>query len=89
MKSAYVLKEPAGIKAGVKKSKVTVSFKKEKQASGYEIFRAAKKNGKYKKAASLKSVKKVFTQKKGTYYYKVRAYKQAGKKKPILGIAKS
>lgn len=89
VKSVYVLKAPAGIKAGVKKSKVTVSFKKEKQASGYEIFRSAKKNGKYKKAASLKSVKKVFTQKKGTYYYKVRAYKQAGKKKVYTGYSKT
>ena len=85
---AYILKAPASLKAVAKKSgkkrNVTVSFKKAKSASGYEIYRATKKNGKYKRVVTLnsKTVKKVFKNvKKGTYYYKVRAYKLNGKKK--------
>ena len=87
--SVYILKTPAKVKATVKKSgkkkNVTISFGKAKNASGYEIYRATKKKGKYKKVATLKkykTVKKVFKGvKKGTYYYKVKAYKLNGKKK--------
>ncbi len=87
--SVYILKAPAKVKATVKKSgkkkNVTISFGKAKNASGYEIYRATKKKGKYKKVATLKkykTVKKVFKGvKKGTYYYKVKAYKLNGKKK--------
>lgn len=90
--SAYIVKAPTGIKAKVKRRTVTVSFKKAAKASGYEIYRAAKKKGKYKKAAELKSakkVKKIFTKmKKGTYYYKVRAYKKVSGKKVYTSCSK-
>ena len=83
--SAYMVKTPASVKAAVKKRTITVSFRRAEKASGYEIYRATKKNGTYKKAADLKSaklVKKVFRNvKKGTYYYKVRAYRTVNKKK--------
>ncbi len=82
--SAYIVKAPAGVKAAVKNKTVTVSFKKSDKASGYVIYRAAKKNGKYTKVATLKSgktVKKAFKKmKKGTYYYRVRAYRTVSKK---------
>ena len=63
-----------------KKKKVTLKWKKNSKATGYEIYRATKKNGKYKKIKTIKKASVVkFTDskvKKGkTYYYKVRAYK--------------
>lgn len=92
--SVYILKAPAKVKASVKRSgkkrNVTVSFGKVKGASGYEIYRATKQKGKYKKVATLKSktVKKVFKNvKKGTYFYKVRAYKLNGKKKAYTAFS--
>ena len=63
-----------------KKKKATLTWKKNSKATGYEIYRATKKNGKYKKIKTIKKASVVkFTDskvKKGkTYYYKVRAYK--------------
>ncbi|MCI9447373.1 MAG: hypothetical protein HFH36_08265 [Lachnospiraceae bacterium] len=89
--STSILKAPAKLKATVKKAgkkkNVTLSFGKVKGASGYEIYKATKKNGKYKKVATLnkgKTVKKVFKNaKKGTCFYKVKAYKQISKKKKV------
>ena len=89
IKSVYVLKAPVSVKAKASKKTVTVSFKKDTKASGYTIYRAAKKNGKYKKVATLKSaktVKKRFTNmKKGTYYYKVKAYRKVSGKAVYTG----
>lgn len=91
--SAYKLKTPAKVKAKAKKRTVTVSYGKESKASGYEIYRATKKKGKFKKVATIKkakTTKKVFKKmKKGTYYYKVRAYKSAGKKKIYTAYSKT
>ncbi len=91
--SAYKLKTPAKVKAKAKKRVVTVSYSKESKASGYEIYRATKKKGKFKKVATIKkakTTKKVFKKmKKGTYYYKVRAYKSAGKKKIYTAYSKT
>ncbi len=91
--SAYKLKTPAKVKAKAKKRTVTVSYSKESKASGYEIYRATKKKGKFKKVATIKkakTTKKVFKKlKKGTYYYKVRAYKSAGKKKIYTAYSKT
>lgn len=91
--SAYKLKTPARVKAKAKKRTVTVSYSKESKASGYEIYRATKKKGKFKKVATIKkakTTKKVFKKlKKGTYYYKVRAYKSAGKKKIYTAYSKT
>ena len=89
---AATIAGPAGIKAKAKGKTITVSFKKMKKISGYEIYRATKKNGKYKKAATLKSyktVKKSFTMKKGTYFFKVRAYKQVSGKKYYTDYSKA
>ena len=63
-----------------KKKKATLKWKKNSKATGYEIYRATKQNGKYKKIKKIKKASVVkFTDskvKKGrTYYYKVRAYK--------------
>lgn len=64
------------------KKKVTLKWKKVKTANGYEIYRATKKNGRYKKVKTITKASAVrFTDKKvkkgKTYYYKVRAYKKA------------
>lgn len=91
--SAYKLKAPAKIKAKANKRNVTISYGKVTKASGYEIFRSTKKKGKFKKVATIKkakTTKKTFkNMKKGTYYFKVRAYKTSGKKKIYTGYSKT
>lgn len=91
--SAYKLKTPAKVKAKAKKRTVTVSYGKVANAKGYEIFRSSKKNGKFKKVATIKkakTTKKTFKKmKKGTYYFKVRAYKTSGKKKIYTDYSKT
>lgn len=69
-----------------------ISWKKAKRAKGYQIYRATKKNGKYKKVKTIKKAKTVsWTNKKLTtgtrYYYKVRAYK--GSRKGSFSTKKS
>ena len=72
------------VAAGQKK--VTISWTPISGAaiSGYKIYRATKKNGKYKLVATVKGKKKsqkTVNQKLGkTYYYKVRAYDTASSK---------
>lgn len=66
------------VKAG--KAKATLTWKKSSKADGYIIYRATKKNGKYKQIKVIKSWKKAtFTDKKvkskKTYYYKICPYK--------------
>lgn len=66
------------VKAG--KAKATLTWKKSSKADGYIIYRATKKNGKYKQIKVIKSWKKTsFTDKKvkskKTYYYKICSYK--------------
>lgn len=91
--SAYALSTPGSVKAKVKGRTVTVSFKKVSKASGYEIYRATKSNGKYKIAATLKSSKTVTKSfkkmKKGKYYFKVRAYKTVNGKKVYTDYSKT
>lgn len=72
------------VKNSAKKT-AKLSFKKTNGANGYVIYRATKKNGKYKAITTLKKASAVtYTNKKlkknSTYYYKVRAYKKVGKK---------
>lgn len=75
--------------SSVKNSKsktVTVKWKKVSGASGYEIYSATSKNGKYKKVATVKkgrttSYKNTKLKKGTTYYYKVRAYRTVNGKK--------
>lgn len=73
------------IKVKGDKKKITVTWKKNSAASGYEIYYSKKKNGKYKALGTVKSNSATkFTKgklKKGTYYVKMRPYLlQNGKK---------
>ena len=66
--------------------KIKLKWKKVSGASGYEVYCATKKNGSYKKVATIKKGKTVkYTTSRLTknkrYYYKVRAYRVVGKKK--------
>ena len=72
-------------KAGTRK--VTVSWSKVSGASGYFVYRAATRTGKYVKVKSTSSTSWTNTRlKKGRYYYyKVRAYRVVSGKK-IFGV---
>lgn len=64
--------------------KVQLTWKKVKTATGYEVYQATKKNGKYKKVKTIKKNKvvtcKTKSLKKKTYFFKVRTYRKvAGK----------
>lgn len=80
-------KKPSGTSAkAMSGKKIKVTWKKVSSASGYEVYRATKKNGAYKKVKTITNKKTVsFTDKslkKGkNYYYKVRAYRLIGGKK--------
>lgn len=63
----------------------TITWKKVNKATGYKIYRATSKNGKYTRIKTIKNVNTLkFTDKglKGgkSYYYKVRAYRKNGAK---------
>ena len=78
--------KPSSIKLYKKSKAVKVKWSRVKGASGYQVYMAAKKNGKYKNVKNIKSAKTtVYTKtklKKGKkYYFKVRAYKTVGKNK--------
>ena len=84
VKKVTVKKQTAKVKAG--KKKLTVTWKKDKNVSGYQIKIATKKNFKGAKTYTVKSyktykkvIKKLKAKKK--YFVKVRAYKTAGKSK--------
>lgn len=83
-KKVTVKKQAAKVKAG--KKKLTVTWKKDKNVSGYQIKIATKKNFKGAKTYTVKSyktykkvIKKLKAKKK--YFVKVRAYKTVGKSK--------
>ena len=68
------------------KKKVTIKWKKVNDASGYEIYRATSKNGKYTKAKTITKSSTISCTdsnlaSKKNYYYKVRAYKTINGKK--------
>lgn len=74
------------VKASAGSKRVKLSWKKASGVTGYEIYRATKKNGKYKKVKSIgKAAANNYTDKKlkakKTYYYKIRAYKTVSGKK--------
>ena len=89
--SVTVTAKPVLKKAAVKakktgKRKAVIRWNKIAGAKGYEVFRAAKKKGKYKKIKTIKKNKTVkFTNKKlkkgKRYYFKVRGYKVINGKK--------
>ncbi|MBQ4529872.1 MAG: type I pullulanase [Lachnospiraceae bacterium] len=69
-----------------KNTKAKITWKKQKNVSGYVVYQATSKNGKYKSIAIVKGASKVsYTTKKlasnKKYYYKVRAYKTVKGKK--------
>ena len=71
------------VKTTTKSKACRISWKKVSGASGYQVYMANSKNGKYKK---IGDTKKLNLTKKGlkkgkTYYFKVRAYKTLNKKK--------
>ena len=82
-----ILKKVSKIKLqNLKKRKVRIAWKKVKNADGYQVYRATKKNGKYKLVKVVKGNKKVsYTntklKKNKKYYYKVRAYRTVKGKK--------
>lgn len=72
-----VLKKTSSISASATKSQVKLKWKKVSGAAKYQIYRSTKKNGTYKKIATVKSsvlsYKDKSVSKNKTYYYKVRA----------------
>lgn len=74
---------PVKLKVTAGKKKATVKWKKASGVSGYQVYRATKKKGKYKKVKTLAKTRFVNKKlKRGkTYYYKVRAYKNVNGKK--------
>lgn len=87
VKSTSKPKKVAGVKAKAGKKQMTVSWKSDKSAKGYQITYS--QNKKFKKGTKNVAITKNNTTKKTikklkakkTYYVKVRAYKQAGNKK--------
>lgn len=80
-----VLAKTALKKAKKSGNKVQLTWKKVKAATGYEVYQATKKNGKYKKVKTVKKNKVVTCKTKAlkakkTYFFKVRTYRKvAGK----------
>lgn len=66
-------------------TEIKVTIKKLRGADGYKVYRATKKNGKYKAVKTFGKAKGSFIDKKlkasTKYYYKVKAYKKVGSKK--------
>ena len=71
---------PVSINASVNKNKVTLTWSKVNDVTGYEIYYRKGKQGIYKKLTSTVKTKYTYKKlKKGTmYYFKVRAYKVSG-----------
>ena len=79
--TAYKAKVKLNSVKNTKGRKAVLKWKKVKNADGYVVYRATKKNGKYKKIKTIKKAGTVrFTDKKlkkgFAYYYKVRAYRK-------------
>lgn len=83
--------KPKSVTLTAGKKKVTIKWKKVTGATGYEIYRATSKNGKYtkiatiKKASTVKYVDKKSLKSKKKYFYKVRAYTKVGSQKKYSG----
>lgn len=79
------LSPPSISKLKSSEKKVSVSWNKTNGATGYVVYMATSKNGKYSKIATLKGNSKVSYTKTGltkgkTYYFKVAAYTVANEK---------
>ncbi|MGN0732665.1 MAG: hypothetical protein ACI4LC_00665 [Emergencia sp.] len=78
----YTPKSPAAIKpkASAKTASVKMTWNKASYGTGYKIYRAESKNGKFELVATIDNLDTVsYTDKnldrKKTYYYKIRSYK--------------
>ena len=90
-----ILKKAAVILKAAAKGKIKVNWKKVSGATGYEVYISTTKNGKYKKAATIKSGKtttktiaKIGKSKLKSgqrYYVKVRAIKKVNNKN-VVGV---
>lgn len=73
-----------GVKLTAKKKAMKVAWKKTAGASGYKVYRATSKKGKYKCVKTASSKTTSFTNKKlkknKKYYYKICAFVKSGKK---------
>lgn len=76
---------PTKVKAAAGKKKATIRWKRASGVNGYQVYRASKKKGKYKKvktitrAKTTKYINKKLKKNK-KYYYKIRAYKKVNGK---------
>ncbi|MCQ4635726.1 hypothetical protein NE619_03210 [Anaerovorax odorimutans] len=79
------------VKASTTYKSVKLSWKAVKGTDGYQVYRATKKNGSYKKVKTTAS--KSWTNKNlttgKTYYYKVRTYKKENGKTTYGGFSKT
>lgn len=66
---------------------ITLQWTAAKKVSGYQVYTAGSKSGKYTLLATTSATKYTHSNLKGgkTYYYKVRAYKTVKKKKRYSG----
>ena len=77
-----------GLKARISGTKINLSWKKVKNAKGYQIYAGKKKNGKYSLVKTLKkgSVLKTTVKNSKKYkYFKARAYVNNASKKRVYG----
>lgn len=74
-------------------SKIKLSWDKVDGASGYQIYRATKKSGKYARIATVSAEKPEYINTKltcgKTYYYKLRAYQEKNGKKVYSKYSKN
>lgn len=79
------LSKPTLTKAAAGKRNITIKWKKVAGANGYKVYRATRKNGKYKPVKTIKkgstvSYKNKKLKKGKKYYYKIKAYRVVDKK---------
>lgn len=76
-KAIKIAKAPTKLKVKQKSGKAVISWKKVKKVKSYIVYRSDKKNGTYKKVATVKKNKTSYTdkkvKKKKMYFYKVAA----------------
>ena len=80
------------LKASSKNKAITLKWKKLNNVTGYKIYRAKSASGKYTAVKTLKASKQSLTlkkQKKGTYYFKIRAYKRVKGKTYYAPLSKA
>jgi len=77
-----------GVKARISGTRVNLSWKKVKNAKGYQIYASKKKNGSYSLVKTLKKgsvLKTTIKNKKNYKYFKTRAYVNNASKKRVYG----